>query len=123
VLTYLDRSNNEIYHLLEDVPRYLALGVATLKIQGREYPAPLIGELTRIYRTLMDQVRAGRPDVPAAATALGPVLEARDACRTAKTDALHERLLARMATVSGSGASQWDPAAEEARLRAGEPTP
>jgi collagenase-like PrtC family protease len=32
----------------EDVPRYLALGVTTLKIQGREYPAPLIAELTRI---------------------------------------------------------------------------
>src|SRR2546428_7932578 len=27
ILTYLDRSSNEIYHLLEDVPRYIALGV------------------------------------------------------------------------------------------------
>jgi putative protease len=122
VLTYLDRSNNEIYHLLEDVPRYLALGVSTLKIQGREYPAELIGELTRIYRTLMDQVRAGRPDVPAAATALQPVLAARDACRAAKTEGLHGRLLARMAGGAGADAGQWDPAVEEARLRAAEPT-
>src|SRR2546427_2718702 len=61
ILTYLDRSNNEIYHLLEDVPRYIALGVTTLKIQGREYPAQLIGELTRIYRRLVDQTPAGAP--------------------------------------------------------------
>ena len=39
VLEYLDRSNNEIYALLEDVPRYFALGVTTLKIQGRETPS------------------------------------------------------------------------------------
>jgi putative protease len=122
VLTYLERSNNEIYHLLEDVPRYLALGVSTLKIQGREYPAPLIGELTRIYRTLMDQVEAGRPDIPAAATALQPVLEARDAGRTAKTASLHQRLVARMATAGGAGAAEWDPGTEEDRLRAAEPT-
>src|SRR6266536_1536043 len=29
VLTYLEKSNNEIYQLLEDVPRYVALGVTT----------------------------------------------------------------------------------------------
>jgi len=121
VLTYLERSNNEIYHLLEDVPRYLALGVTTLKIQGREYPAPLIAELTRIYRTLMDETRAGAPDVPAARAALAPVLEARDACRSGKTEGLHARLLARMAVVDGDRTTDWDPGIEEARLRAAEP--
>src|SRR6266702_8289727 len=69
VLTYLEKSNNEVYNLLEDVPRYIALGVTTLKIQGREYPAPLIAELTRIYRRLIDQTRDGRPDVAAARAA------------------------------------------------------
>ncbi len=121
VLTYLERSNNEIYHLLEDVPRYLALGVTTLKIQGREYPAPLIGELTRIYRTLIDQARAGGVDLPAARAALEPVLAARDGCRTAKTQALHGRLLERMAAERPRESSDWDPGVEEARLRAAEP--
>ena len=116
VLTYLEKSNNEIYNLLEDVPRYLALGVTTLKIQGREYPAPLIAELTKIYRRLMDQTQEGMADIAGARAALDPVLAARDGCRSAKTGALHERLVARMAEARGGDASDWDPHAEEARL-------
>ncbi len=118
VLEYLERSNNEIYALLEDVPRYLALGVATLKIQGREYPAPLIGELTRIYRRVIDESRAGTPDLGAARRALDPVLAERDRHRAGKTAALHRRLLDRMAAVgAGTGTTDWDPGPEEARLR------
>jgi putative protease len=127
VLEYLDRSNNEIYALLEDVPRYLALGVSTLKIQGREYPAPLIAELTRIYRRVVDDVRAGTPDLAGARAALDPVLAARDAQRGAKTAALHRRLLERMAAAdAGRGAAagtDWDPGPEEARLRRAEAAP
>jgi putative protease len=122
VQSYLERSNNEIYHLLDDVPRYLALGVTTLKIQGREYPAPLIGELTRIYRRLIDQAREGSADLGAARTALEPVLAQRDACRGAKTQALHDRLLARMAAVGKAATTDWDPEIEETRLRRAEPT-
>jgi U32 family peptidase len=124
VLDYLARSNNEIYALLEDVPRYLALGVTTLKIQGREYPAPLIAELTRIYRRVIDETRAGAADLDEARTALDPVLAERDRWRSKKTAALHGRLLARMrdgAAPSGpDGGSGWDPAPEEARLRRAE---
>ncbi len=125
VLEYLDRSNNEIYALLEDVPRYLALGVTTLKIQGREYPAPLIAELTRIYRRVIDETREGRADLGAARTALDPVLAERDRWRAAKTATLHQRLLARMAdaeSAAGLG-TDWDPAPEEARLRRAEARP
>jgi hypothetical protein len=83
VLDHLARSNNEIYALLEDVPRYLALGV--LKIQGRQYPAPLIAELTRIYRRVMDEAAAGVPDLDAARTALDPALAERARWGSAKT--------------------------------------
>lgn len=113
VLDYLARSHNEIYALLEDVPRYIALGVRTLKIQGREYPAPLVAELTRLYRRVVDQTAAGAPDLAAARAALDPILAARDGCRQAKTRELHDRLLARMAAVDGTGAAGstgWDPA-------------
>lgn len=123
VLTYLERSNNEIYALLEDVPRYIALGVTTLKIQGREYPVPLIGELTRIYRRLIDQTAAGNPDVGAARVALGPVLAERDSCRSAKTQELHGRLIARMTRADAEAAAHvtaWDPDSEETRLRRAE---
>ncbi len=126
VLTYLEKSNNEIYALLEDVPKYLALGVTTLKIQGREYPAPLIAELTRIYRRLMDQAKAGTADVGAARAAMDPVLAERDQCRTAKTQGLHERLMAKMSEdlhrrlMTRMETTDWDPTSEEARLRRAE---
>jgi putative protease len=125
VLEYLDRSNNEIYALLEDVPRYLGLGVTTLKIQGREYPAPLIGELTRIYRRVVDETRAGAADLVGARQALDPVLAERDRRRAAKTSALHQRLLTRMAAEAERAApgGDWDPAPEEARLREAEAKP
>jgi len=116
VLTYLEKSNNEIYNLLEDVPRYIALGVTTLKIQGREYPAPLIAELTKTYRRLMDQTRDGVADIAGAGAALAPVLAARDDYRSAKTRALHGRLAARMAEAGHRDTTDWDPNAEEARL-------
>jgi putative protease len=124
VLSYLEQSNNEIYQLLDDVPRYIALGVTTLKIQGREYPPALIAELTRIYRRLIDQTTAGaEADIAAARVALGPLLEERDRCRQAKTAGLHSRLLSRMAAVEGRASTTWDPDAEETRLRQAEPAP
>ena len=150
VLTYLEKCNNEIYQLLEDVPRYVALGVTTLKIQGREYPTPVISQLTKTYSTLLAQIRAGLPDVPSARTALDTVLPQRDQYRNAKTQQLHERLLTRMAEVDGRAAprhrgnvcyacgapedslhrssvehdvtTDWDPSSEETHLLHTEPT-
>jgi putative protease len=128
VLTYLEKSNNEIYHLLDDVPRYIALGVTTLKIQGREYPAPLIAQLTKIYRRLIDQTRDGQADVAGARDALDPVLAERDHYRNAKTRQLHRRLMARMSEdlhrrlIAQMDGTDWDPSLEEQSLRRAEPT-
>jgi collagenase-like PrtC family protease len=83
------------------VPRYVALGVTTLKIQGREYPTPVISQLTKIYSTFLAQILAGKPDVPSARAALDKVLPDRDEYRKAKTQQLNERLLARIAEVDG----------------------
>jgi len=121
VLTYLEKSNNEIYALLEDVPRYIALGVTTLKIQGREYPTPLIAELTKIYRKLIDQTREGLADVAGARACLDPVLAERDHYRNAKTRQLHERLMGKVSEelhrkLVDRMASDWDPNSEEAGL-------
>lgn len=45
---------NDAFFLLEDIPRLIDLGVHCLKIQGREYPVPLVGEIVRFYRRLID---------------------------------------------------------------------
>ena len=128
VLTYLDKSNNEIYNLLEEIPRYIALGVRTLKIQGREYPTPLIAQLTKIYRRLIDETRQGMADVAGARAALEPVLAERDEYRNAKTRQLHGRLMAKMSEemhrrlMAQMQGTEWDPNAEERRLLAAEPS-
>jgi putative protease len=129
VLKYLEKSNNELYALLEDVPKYVALGISTLKIQGREYPAPLIAELTKIYRRLIDDTEAGRPDVAAARTEIDPILEQRNELRNVKTQQLHERLIEKMSAelherlVSQMDEVDWDPDTEETRLLKAEARP
>jgi putative protease len=45
---------NDAFFLLEDIPHLIDLGVHCLKIQGREYPVPLVGEMVRFYRDLID---------------------------------------------------------------------
>ncbi len=149
VLTYLEKSNNEIYQLLDDIPNYMTLGVTTLKIQGREYPPEVIAELTGLYRRLIDEVNQGKPDIESARAGLDSVLPDRDRTRKAKTEELHLRLLTRMSeepesggranagkvcyacgareeelhrtSVSRAETSEWDPDGEETALLRGEP--
>ncbi len=147
VLTYLEHSNNEIYQLLEDIPGYMTLGVTTLKIQGREYPPEVIGQLTRLYRKLIDGINQGRADVASARDDLDRVLPDRDHTRKAKTEELHARLLTKMRQEPQSGeragnvcyacgareeelhrtsvsrveSTEWDPDREETALLGGEP--
>lgn len=45
---------NDAFFLLDDVPRLIDLGVHCLKIQGREYPVPLVAEMVGFYRGLID---------------------------------------------------------------------
>ena len=51
---------NDAFFLLDDIPKLIDLGVHCLKIQGREYPVPLVGGIVRFYRELIDAYR-GRP--------------------------------------------------------------
>ncbi len=49
---------NDAFFLLEDIPHLIDLGVHCLKVQGREYPVPLVGEMVRFYRELIDRYMA-----------------------------------------------------------------
>lgn len=51
---------NTAYFLIDDIPDLIDLGVDTIKIQGREYSIPLVGEMVRFYRAMIDAYLADR---------------------------------------------------------------
>ena len=81
---------NVAYFLVDDIPSLIDLGVDTIKIQGREYSIPLVGEMVRFYRELIDSYVKDR-----ASFAMEPwkermagIVSARDAERREKTEGL-----------------------------------
>ena len=48
--------------LASRIPEIIASGVASLKIEGRQKPAPYVYGVTKIYRTLLDEGRAAAAD-------------------------------------------------------------
>ena len=55
---------NDAFFLLEDIPALIDLGVHCLKVQGREYPVPLVHGMVRFYRDLIDTYVARPKDEP-----------------------------------------------------------
>jgi len=45
---------NNAFFYLDDIPALIDLGVHCLKIQGREYPVPLVARIVCFYRELID---------------------------------------------------------------------
>lgn len=48
--------------LAEQIPALIESGVASLKIEGRQKPAPYVYGVTKIYRTLLDERRSATPE-------------------------------------------------------------
>ena len=53
---------NDAFFFLDDIPVLIDLGVHCLKIQGREYPVPLVARIVRFYRELIDAYNAHPPE-------------------------------------------------------------
>jgi U32 family peptidase len=93
---------NTAYFLADDIPELIDLGVDTIKIQGREYSVPLVGEMVRFYRELIDACvrdRAGFRMEPWK-DRMARIVADRDAERREKTAGLISESL------SGSGAQK-----------------
>ncbi len=75
---------NDAFFFLDDIPALIDLGVHCLKIQGREYPVPLVGSIVRFYRELIDAYTARPANQPFELAPWRTRLEAIQAERDAK---------------------------------------
>ncbi len=78
---------NQAYFLMDDIPDLIALGVDTIKIQGREYSVSLVGGMVRFYRDLIDAYVRDRSSfrMEAWKDRMAAIVAARDAERREKT--------------------------------------
>jgi len=83
---------NDAFFYLDDIPALIDLGVHCLKIQGREYPVPLVAQIVRFYRELIDAYNGRRPeqvfDLRPWRSQLEAIQAERDAKRTNMTQIL-----------------------------------
>lgn len=81
---------NIAYFLVDDIPGLIDLGVTTIKIQGREYSVPLVGDMVRFYRDLIDSYLSDRSSfrMEAWKERMAGIVSARDAERREKTASL-----------------------------------
>jgi putative protease len=80
---------NDAYFYLDDIPPLIDLGVHCLKIQGREYPVPLVAQIVGFYRELIDAYTTRSPgrafDLTPWRARLETIQAERDARRTNTT--------------------------------------
>ena len=80
----------------EEFRQYIDMGLQTLKVQGREYPVALIGQMIRDYRKLIDAHLQGRdsgePELIAIEEDLHRLVKDRDRARMEKTRELHQQI-------------------------------
>lgn len=80
----------------EELREYLDLGLHTLKVQGREYAAEMVGRMVSIYRALIDAHREGAsfesPALVQFQSELDGIGRDRDQARMQKTAELHANI-------------------------------
>jgi putative protease len=78
----------------EELGQYVDLGLQTLKVQGREYPVPLISEMIHSYRILIDgftgKKKYSDSEMTAADESIHRLAKDRDRARMEKTRELHQ---------------------------------
>jgi putative protease len=79
-----------------ELKQYVSLGLQTLKVQGREYPVALIGQMIRAYRTLIDAYIQGRDPADSELVEVEEnllrLVKDRDRARMEKTKELHQQI-------------------------------
>jgi len=80
----------------QELKKYIDLGLQTLKVQGREYPVSLIGQMIRCYRILIDGHLQDRDptdgELVTVEENLLRLVKDRDRARREKTKELHQQI-------------------------------
>ncbi|MHA1145174.1 MAG: peptidase U32 family protein [Candidatus Helarchaeota archaeon] len=84
------------------IPEVIKLGVAAIKVQGREYPAETIAKIVGEYRQIIDKCKAGNTNLQQHYDEIARLTELIDKQRMADSDKLHQNLLKRMEEVASS---------------------
>lgn len=95
-LEILKANRNEFVMAIDDIPQYINLGIDTLKIQGREYPEEIIGEITAVYRELIDTYVQGElttQKIEVIKYRLGELNKKREGIRKSMTSQLHRAMM------------------------------
>lgn len=95
-LKILKDDRNVFFAIIDDIPQYIDLGIDTLKIQGREYPAGVIGEIVKAYRELIDICAEGKlstKKMEVIRYKLKELNEKRENVRKLMTSQLHKLML------------------------------
>lgn len=95
-LKIIERDRNVFFAITDDMPKYIDLGIDTLKIQGREYPKEIIGEIVKLYREFIDtyiQGELGPTKLKAIKYKLEELNKERENIRKYMTSQLHKTML------------------------------
>ncbi len=96
-LRIIEKNKNVFFAITDDVPKYIDLGIDTLKVQGREYPAEIVSEIVKVYRELIDSYIEGKlsnKKIEEIRCKIGALNKERENIRKYMTSQLHKIILA-----------------------------
>lgn len=102
VWTKIKGKENARFNWTDIIPEVIKLGVAAIKVQGREYPVDAIAKVMYQYRQIIDKTEKGDTDLQEHYEEITRLTEVIDKQRMADSDRLHQRLRKKLEEAASS---------------------